>query len=111
MSGSAATSDTAPSVESSLKKKPLKSALKKPKNPVLPPVLLDDENDDVDSPDKSLKYVSFLFIFMLVIFFLDFESIIKTTPRGLVVWAWCNRESWQSYVNRVSVISSLWRSM
>lgn len=87
VSGSAATSDTAPSVESSLKKKPLKSALKKPKNPVLPPVVLDDENEDVDSPDKSLKYVSFLFIFTLVIFFLDFESIIETTPRGLAVWA------------------------
>lgn len=87
VSGSAATSDTAPSVESSLKKKPLKSALKKPKNPVLPPVVLDDENDDVDSPGKSLKYVSFLFIFTLVIFFLDFESIIETTPRGLAVWA------------------------
>ena len=63
VSGSAATSDTAPSVESSLKKKPLKSALKKPKNPVLPPVVFDDENDGVDSPDKPLKYVSFLFSF------------------------------------------------
>ena len=61
VSGSAATSDTAPSVESSLKKKPLKSALKKPKDPVPPPVVLDDGDDDVDSPDKPLKYVYFLF--------------------------------------------------
>ena len=59
VSGSAATSDTAPSVESSLAKKPLKSALKKPKNPLPPPVVLNDENDDVDSPDKPLKYVLF----------------------------------------------------
>lgn len=55
VSGSAATSDTAPSVESSLAKKPLKSALKKPKNPLPPPVVLNDENDDVDSPDKPLN--------------------------------------------------------
>ena len=58
VSGSAATSDTAPSVDSSLKK-PLKSALKKPKNP-LPPVVLDYNDEDDDDEDKSLKYVSFL---------------------------------------------------
>lgn len=54
VSGSAATSDTAPSVESSLAKKPLKSALKKPKNPIPPPVL-SDELDDIDSPDRPFK--------------------------------------------------------
>ena len=59
VSGSAATSDTAPSVESSLVKKPLKSALKKPKNPLPIPVVLDNENDEEDSPDKPLKYVMF----------------------------------------------------
>ena len=52
MSGSAATSDT-PSVDSSLKKKPLKSALKKPKNPIPIPVM--EENNDDDSPDKALR--------------------------------------------------------
>ena len=50
VSGSAATSDTAPSVDSSLKKKPLKSALKKTKHPI--PVM---EEDDDDSPDKPLR--------------------------------------------------------
>lgn len=60
VSGSAATSDTAPSViESSLAKKPLKSALKKPKNPVPLPVVLNEENDDFDSTDKAFGYVSF----------------------------------------------------
>lgn len=52
VSGSAATSDT-PSVDSSLKKKPLKSALKKPKNPMPIPVM--EENNDDDSPDKALR--------------------------------------------------------
>lgn len=60
VSGSAATSDTAPSViESTLAKKPLKSALKKPKNPVPLPVVLNEENDEFDSPDKPLGYGSF----------------------------------------------------
>ncbi|XP_078343214.1 cadherin EGF LAG seven-pass G-type receptor 1-like [Oculina patagonica] len=53
VSGSAATSDTTPSVDSSLKKKPLKSALKKPKNPIPIPVM--EENNDDDSPDKPLN--------------------------------------------------------
>lgn len=52
VSGSAATSDTL-SVDSSLKKKPLKSALKKPKNPLPIPVM--EENNDDDSPDKALR--------------------------------------------------------
>ena len=52
MSGSAATSDTL-SVDSSLKKKPLKSALKKPKNPIPIPVM--EENYDDDSPDKAFR--------------------------------------------------------
>ena len=60
VSGSAATSDTAPSVvESSLAKKPLKSALKKPKNPVPLPLVLNKENDELDSPDKPHGYGSF----------------------------------------------------
>lgn len=59
VSGSAATSDTAPSVDNSLKK-PLKSALKKPKNPVPPPIVLDDE----DGENTSARYVLFsLFLF------------------------------------------------
>ena len=53
MSGSAATSDTTPSVDSSLKKKPLKSALKKPKNPIPIPVM--EELNDDDDDDKSLR--------------------------------------------------------
>ncbi|XP_027058065.1 hepatoma-derived growth factor-related protein 2-like [Pocillopora damicornis] len=53
VSGSAATSDTTPSVDSSLKKKPLKSALKKPKNPIPIPVM--EELNDDDDDDKSLS--------------------------------------------------------
>ena len=54
VSGSAATSDTTPSVDSSLKKKPLKSALKKPKNPIPIPVM--EELNDDDDDDKSLRW-------------------------------------------------------
>ena len=53
MSGSAATSDTTPSVDNSLKKKPLKSTLKKPKNPI--PIHVMEELNDDDDDDKSLR--------------------------------------------------------
>ena len=49
VSGSAATSDT----DNSLKKKPLKSALKKPKNHIPIPVM--EELNDDDDDDKSLR--------------------------------------------------------
>ncbi|PFX21141.1 Cadherin EGF LAG seven-pass G-type receptor 2 [Stylophora pistillata] len=55
VSGSAATSDTTPSVDSSLRKKPLKSALKKPKNPVPIPVMEELNDDGDDDDDKSLS--------------------------------------------------------
>ena len=71
VSGSAATSDTAPSVDNSLKK-PLKSVLKKPKNPVPPPIVLDDE----DGENTPARYVLFsLFLFWEVeVFAVEFFS-------------------------------------
>ena len=74
VSGSAATSDTAPSVESTLKK-PLKSALKKPKNPVPPPVVLDDE----DGENTPVRYglFSFILCWELDVFAVEFLSWLR----------------------------------
>ena len=71
VSGSAATSDTAPSAESTLKK-PLKSALKKPKNLVPPPVVLDDE----DGENTPVRYglFSLILFWELDVFAVEFFS-------------------------------------